>query len=225
MSAPAPERAGHGTGYVATATSSASPEWPTPQWLVDQLAAEFAPAGFDFDPAATPENAKAPMFCTLADDGLSQRWKGRVWLNPPYGRAIGDWMAKARAEVAAGNAGIVVCLVPARVDTRWWRDSLAVASLVRIWPGRIAFADGTQPAPFPSAIIVFGELSGRHGTAPAECAVCRAVFWPSYASRKTCSGRCRKALYRARTVPDSRPETGQRRPRFAAGNRTRTVRR
>lgn len=34
-------------------------EWPTPQWLVDQLAAEFGP--FDLDPAATPGNAKAPV--------------------------------------------------------------------------------------------------------------------------------------------------------------------
>ena len=35
-------------------------------------------------------------------------------MNPPYGRAIGAWMAKARAEVASGNAVRVVCLVPAR---------------------------------------------------------------------------------------------------------------
>ena len=64
--------------YMDTATSSATPEWPTPQWLVDQLAAEFGP--FDTDPAATSENAKA------------------------------------RPEVANGNAERVVTLPPARVD-------------------------------------------------------------------------------------------------------------
>ena len=88
--------------YFDTATSLATPEWPTPQWLADQLAAEFGP--FDTDPAATAENAKAPAYYTAADDGLSLPWKGRVWLNPPYGRTdahgrgIGAWMAKAADE-------------------------------------------------------------------------------------------------------------------------------
>ncbi len=186
--------------YMEVAASSASPEWPTPQWLTDQLAAEFGP--FDLDPAANAANAKAPLFYTQEDDGLSQPWKGRIWLNPPYGRTIGTWMAKARDEVASGNADRVVCLVPARVDTRWWRDSVAAASLVRYWPGRIAFADGTQPAPFPSAIIVIGSLPGRHGTEPRSCASpsCGQWFFPAYSSRKTCSEACRKAEYRARQM-------------------------
>ena len=182
------------TGYMAVATSSASPEWPTPRWLVDQLAAEFGP--FDTDPAANADNAKAPLFYTQDDDGLSQPWKGRVWMNPPYGRTIGAWMAKARDEIARGSADRVVCLVPARVDTRWWRDSLAVASLVRIWPGRIAFADGTQPAPFPSAIIVFGKLPGRHGTSHKTCVICDAIYWPARADAKTCGPKCRRRLSR-----------------------------
>ena len=70
-------------------------DWPTPQWLADQLAAEFG--AFDLDPAASPDNAKAPVFFTEADDGLSQPWKGRVWLNPPYGPvelAGGTWRKK-----------------------------------------------------------------------------------------------------------------------------------
>ena len=52
--------------YHAMASPTGSPgsypngttEWPTPQWLVDQLAEEFAPGGFDLDPAAAPGNAK-----------------------------------------------------------------------------------------------------------------------------------------------------------------------
>ena len=180
--------------YMETATRSESPEWPTPQWLVDQLAAEFGP--FDTDPAATRSNAKAPLFYTQEDDGLSQPWKGRVWLNPPYGRTIGLWMARARDQVADRVANRVVCVVPARVDTRWWRDSVAAASLVRFWPGRIAFADGTQPAPFPSAIIVFGRLPGRHGTSHKTCVICDGIYWPARADAKTCSPKCRRQLSR-----------------------------
>jgi phage N-6-adenine-methyltransferase len=183
------------SGYLATVTSSATAEWPTPQWIVDQLGSEFGP--FDLDPAADLLNAKAPAYYTAADDGLAQPWRGRVWLNPPYGRGIKHWMAKARSEVALGNADLVVCLVPARVDTRWWRDSLAAASLVRFWPGRIAFADGAAPAPFPSAIIVLGRLPGRHGTSHKRCVICDGIYWPARAGARTCSPRCRKALSRS----------------------------
>ena len=82
--------------FIDAANSSATPEWPTPPWLAAQLAAEFGP--WDLDPAATAANAKAALYYTVEDDGLAQPWKGRVWLNPPYGRAIGAWMAKVDAD-------------------------------------------------------------------------------------------------------------------------------
>ncbi len=150
--------------YLEAATSSKSDEWPTPAWLVDALADEFGP--FDLDPAATAGNAKAPAWYIAADDGLSLPWSGRVWLNPPYGKVIGQWMAKAASETVSGRAELVVTLVPAKVDTRWWRDAIAAASLVRIWPGRISFGDAGCPAPFASAVLVFGRLAGPH--APDE---------------------------------------------------------
>jgi phage N-6-adenine-methyltransferase len=113
-------------------------EWPTPQWLVDQLAEEFAPGGFDLDPAATPGNAKAPRFFTADDDGLAQPWHARaVCLNPPYGKtSTPRWLAKPQAEVDLGHAALVVCLVPARVSTRWWRECEADPQLfVRVIGG------------------------------------------------------------------------------------------
>ena len=184
--------------YMAVATSSASPEWPTPQWLVDQLAAEFGP--FDLDPAATAANAKAPTFYTAADDGLAQPWKGRVWLNPPYGRTIPQWMAKAAHEAASGRAELVCCLPPAKVDTRWWRDATAAAAVVRILPGRVKFGAGTQPAPFPSAVVVFGQLPGRHGAQPRFCACCKRPWFPARSDAKTCSAACRQALKRSQVT-------------------------
>jgi phage N-6-adenine-methyltransferase len=183
--------------FLGAALSSATPEWSTPAWLVAQLAAEFGP--FDLDPAATAANAKAPVFYTAADDGLAQPWKGRVFMNPPYGRTIGRWIAKAQEEVAAGRAELVVCLVPARVDTSWWRTAAAAASLARIWPGRISFG-GADPAPFPSAVVVFGTLPGRHGTEPRSCAWCRRPWFPARSDAKTCSAACRQALRRSQVT-------------------------
>jgi site-specific DNA-methyltransferase (adenine-specific) len=173
-------------------------EWPTPRWLVDQLAAEFAPGGFDLDPAATPANAKAPRYFTEVDDGLAQPWHARaVWCNPPYG--------KARAEVDLGHAALVVCLVPARVSTRWWRECEADPTVFVRVIGRVRWHPVERgEAPFDSAVIVFGLPPGqRHGRWPAECAnpACPRPyrrFWPAQRNRQTCSDRCRQAIWRSR---------------------------
>ncbi len=194
-------------GYMATATSD---DWPTPQWLVDAMAAEFGP--FDLDPAASPGNAKAPVFFTKDDDGLAQPWKGKVWLNPPYGRQIVRWLAKARGEVAAGRAEIVVCLVPVRTGTRWWAEAVRDAALVLFWPARVKFGstDGVHGAPgFDSAVLVYGTLPRRHGTAPAWCPVCKRVFWPARSDFLACSRRCRRVLARDQVTGHTRSRKGR----------------
>lgn len=143
-------------------------EWATPQWLFQELSTEFGP--FDLDPAATAENAKAPEFFTIGQDGLSQPWHGKVFCNPPYGKvSTPRWLAKARREAASGNAELVVCLVPASTGTIWWREATAAASLVRFLPGRVSFGGGDR-APFASAVIIFGRLTGRHGIVQSICA-------------------------------------------------------
>jgi len=76
-------------------------------------------------------------------------------MNPPYGRVIGKWMAKAVESWRSGAT--VVCLVPARTDTAWWHD-FAMQGEVRLIRGRLKFVspDGVGDfAPFPSAVIVF----------------------------------------------------------------------
>jgi hypothetical protein len=55
--------------------------------------------------------------CILwAGNGLAQTWTGTCWLNPPYGRQIGLWLAKAREAALPGAT--VVALIPARTDTK-----------------------------------------------------------------------------------------------------------
>lgn len=135
--------------------SSLTPEWATPWPLFRSLEAEFGP--FDLDVCATPDNAKVARFFTQADDGLKQKWEGRCWMNPPYGREIGKWVAKARYE--ARHGATVVCLVPARTDTAWWHDNVPDAKVVRFLRGRVKFNDA-GPAPFPSAVVVFGPEAG-----------------------------------------------------------------
>lgn len=130
--------------------SSATDDWPTPQDFFDQVAKEFGP--FDLDPCASAENAKAPKFYTQADDGLAQDWSGKVWMNPPYGRTIGQWMKKAYE--ASQHGALVVCLVPSRTDTAWWHDYAAKGE-VRFIRGRLKFGNAKANAPFPSALVIF----------------------------------------------------------------------
>lgn len=131
--------------------SSNTDGWSTPQAFFDQLNGEF---GFTLDVCATAENAKCSIYFSPEVDGLMQQWTGVCWMNPPYGRSIGRWVQQA-FESAMGNGATVVCLLPARTDTRWWHDYCMRAQEIRFVRGRLRFGGGENSAPFPSAIVVF----------------------------------------------------------------------
>jgi phage N-6-adenine-methyltransferase len=127
--------------------ASATDDWETPQALFDLLDSEFH---FTLDVCATKENAKCARY--FSKNGLTESWEGVCWMNPPYGDAIGDWVAKAHE---SGDAGAtVVCLVPARTDTNWWWDHCRFGE-VRFLRGRLRFGGATTGAPFPSALAIF----------------------------------------------------------------------
>lgn len=130
--------------------SSARHDWETPQAFFDRLDAEF---GFTLDVCALPHNAKCDHYFTPDDDGLAQTWDGVCWMNPPYGREIGKWVAKAWQSSLAGAT--VVCLLPARTDTNWWHRYVMRSSEIRLVRGRLRFVGAESSAPFPSAVVVF----------------------------------------------------------------------
>lgn len=133
--------------------SSNTDLWATPQAFFDRLNDEFH---FTLDLCSDGTNAKCERFFTPADDGLAQEWAPhRVFMNPPYGRVIGDWIRKAYEESCKG--ALVVALIPARTDTRYWHDYVMRAAEIRFVRGRLKFGDGKNPAPFPSAVVVFRE--------------------------------------------------------------------
>ena len=130
--------------------SSNSEEWATPQSLFDELNKEFH---FTLDPCATPENAKCKRFFTKEQDGLKQSWNGEtVFCNPPYGRAIKDWVKKAHEEAVKGAT--VVLLIPARTDTAYFHDYIYRKHEFRFIRGRLHFNECKSPAPFPSMIVI-----------------------------------------------------------------------
>ena len=134
--------------------SSEDMTWATPQDFFDKLDKEFH---FTLDPCCVPETAKCDTYFTPKEDGLKQSWQGHtVFMNPPYGRAIGNWLKKAYEESLRQNTK-VVCLIPSRTDTKYWHDYCMKASEIRFVKGRLKFGDSKNSAPFPSAIVVFNS--------------------------------------------------------------------
>lgn len=138
--------------------SSKNMNWCTPPDFFAELDQEFH---FELDPAATDKSAKCARYFTPADDGLSQDWGGcSVFCNPPYGRAIQDWVRKGYEESQKPGT-VVVMLIPARTDTSYFHDYIfhGKADEVRFLRGRLKFTDedgnAKDAAPFPSAVIVW----------------------------------------------------------------------
>ncbi|MEO0924090.1 MAG: phage N-6-adenine-methyltransferase, partial [Pseudomonadota bacterium] len=139
--------------------SSASDLWGTPPELFRLLNESY---DFKLDAAASDHNALCENYFTVDDDSLKQDWQPyrRIWLNPPYGRMIGDFMRKAYEESQRGC--VVVCLVPARVDTRWWHDWVQNKGVAEFIKGRLYYVDHrhgpskkTGTSPFPSALVTY----------------------------------------------------------------------
>ena len=146
---------------LAARFSSAKGDWATPQDLFDRLSRVYGP--FDLDVCASKDNHKCSAYFDLEADGLSKAWAQRMcWMNPPYGRGIGDWMRKAGQEAYIGAT--VVCLVPARTDTKWFHTWVVpFATEIVFLPGRVKFGGAATGAPFPSAVVVY-----RPGRAPGQ---------------------------------------------------------
>lgn len=133
-------------------SSSRNLDWATPQEWFDYLNLEFK---FTLDPCSTDENAKCVRHYTPEEDGLAQPWADeRVFMNPPYGRELPKWMKKAYEE-SRDHGALVVCFVPARVDTEWWHRYAAKATEIRFPVGRVRFAGAEGGAPFPVSIVIF----------------------------------------------------------------------
>ena len=141
------------TNTLSVMGSSASPEWYTPAHVADLVVDTLGEV--DLDPSWHPDSpVRARVTYTVENDGLAQPWQGRVYLNPPYGRTIDAWIEKLVTDHAAGTISEAIALVPARVDTQWFRrlDPFPRCFI----SGRLQFSNAGHPAPFPSAAVYLG---------------------------------------------------------------------
>lgn len=134
-------------------TSRQSDEWYTPRDFFRQLNSDLGP--FDLDPCATEENHVAPKFFTIENDGLLEKWEGKVFVNPPYSR-VSEWVERCwRASLNGGEGCVVVALLPVRTDTKWFHQFVYGQSEIRFVKGRLKFGRSKNNAPFPSMIVIW----------------------------------------------------------------------
>jgi hypothetical protein len=133
-------------------------------WLTDPSFIEIF-GDFDLDPACPVDMPwkTATTMLTQVENGLLAPWKGRVWLNPPYGFKIVPWLKR----MSEHNNGIA--LVPRRTETRWFRKYVWECADSFIFPSKpIAFfqwKSGGKTRPVrrnttPTLVVAYGQKNG-----------------------------------------------------------------
>lgn len=131
--------------------------WETPQDFFDELDVVYH---FNWDLAASDLNHKTANYFTEQDDSLAQNWgglEGNLFLNPPYGRAIKDWVKKASETKLQPNQYLVM-LIPSRTDTAYFHDYIFGKAEIKFLRGRLKFelnGQSKDAAPFPSALVIY----------------------------------------------------------------------
>lgn len=131
------------------ATIGKTQTWITPRWIIDAL------GPFDLDPCAADPRPWDCAFSNWPTDGLNGKWRGRVWLNPPFHRyQVLDWVQRL-AEHGDG-----IALLHARTEAEWFEPVWAHASAILFLADRLYFhyPDGRRS---PAVLCAFGFLNGE----------------------------------------------------------------
>lgn len=114
------------------AAPGASNDWYTPRNIFEALGVRF-----DLDPASPGAEHWVPAdsVYTKQDDGLSQPWRGSVWLNPPFGGRNGvvPWLEKFF------HHGDGIVLVNSLTSAGWFHDWAPYADAILFPRGKTRF--------------------------------------------------------------------------------------
>ena len=150
-------------GNLKTNENKSLIEWYTPKKYIE--AAREVMGGIDLDPASSDvanEVVQAARYLTKEDDGLSQAWSGRVWLNPPYTASlISNFIRKLLDHHQAGEVPQAVLLTSNGTDTQWWHDAIGVCALACFTQGRVHFYSPVREQASPASGNTFFYFGNR----------------------------------------------------------------
>ena len=137
-------------------------EWYTPAEYIE-VAREVLEI-IDVDPASSSlanKTVKATKYFTSEDDGLTESWVGKVWMNPPYAQPlIYQFIEKLCREVEDGNVSAAIVLTNDSTDTAWFQRASSLAAAICFTKKRICFVspEGEKGSPLQGqAFFYFGR--------------------------------------------------------------------
>jgi phage N-6-adenine-methyltransferase len=134
--------------FATPQTSRTSDDYYTPKWLFDALGLTF-----DLDVACPPEgpmHTPCKAFYTQEDDGLTQPWHGRVFMNPPFSKPQ-PWVHKFMSHANG------VALLPI-AKSQWFNQLWIDAHSITILPSSMKFVDpngGNGSILMPTCVVAY----------------------------------------------------------------------
>jgi len=128
-----------------------SDDWYTPRDLLSAIGETY-----DLDPCSPGSNHWVPAqkIYTIEDDGLTQPWKGFVFMNPPFGGRNGHvaWLEKF---LQHGNG---IAIVRAYTSAGWFHDHAVKADAMLFPRGKTKFVrpDGSVGKSPGHGIVLLG---------------------------------------------------------------------
>jgi phage N-6-adenine-methyltransferase len=155
--------------------SHISSDYQTPLDFFNKIDSIFQ---FDIDVATTEDNPLGtPRFYTQLDDSFRKSWDGNCWCNPPFGKNLGikKWIGKMQWEYCHNEDRIYCMLLPARVETVWFQDSIwrcrmigkPLPTTIHFVKGRLKFVNALlnknrNPHIMGSMLWFLGDIN-KHG--------------------------------------------------------------
>lgn len=123
--------------------NSGENEWYTPPDYIE--AARAAMGGIDCDPASSEvanRTVRAARYFTKEQDGLTKKWSGAVWMNPPYAQPlIAQFSEAVASKFESGEIEQACVLVNNATETEWFQRLLSVCTSVYFPRSRVRFLD------------------------------------------------------------------------------------
>ena len=132
---------GHSNGASHRTGTSGNEEWYTPPEYIER--ARAALVEIDLDPASSSiaqQTVQAGTYYSRERDALARKWKGRVFLNPPYSNpGCAYFVDKMLAEFGGRRVTEAILLVNNCTETEWFQKAGRAASVVCFPSKRISY--------------------------------------------------------------------------------------